>query len=279
MTERRDFYVYMLFRHDTGEPFYVGKGCGRRWVRHHHVLGSNAHKDRIIRKSLTAGHYPPCVKLADGLTETEAFSIEVAFIAAVGRNKVGGPLANATDGGEGTSGAVASAETKAKLSAAQKKIGNRPPRMVGNKFAAGKPAWNAGMKMSQEHRDKLSAAHKGKPSSRKGVKASEETRARIRASKQHVSDETRAKISAGLRGKKPLLTPAGIARKRAATIATWTGRSHSAETREKISRAKTGVSIASAGPRSEETKEKISAALKGKPWTEARRNAVKRMKS
>jgi hypothetical protein len=78
--------------------------------------------------------------------------------------------------------------------------GGIPPSAVGNKYALGKPAWNKGLKMSDETRAKvskaakeqwqrlgmreiLSAAKKGKPGPRKGAKLTPETIEKMRASK------------------------------------------------------------------------------------------------
>src|ERR1700733_14023593 len=93
---RADFYVYVLFRHDTGEPFYVGKGAGRRWERHENSAPrGNPYLNAIIGLARKAGTKVPKIKVALGLTEAAAFAVERAFIAAIGR-KPAGPLANMT---------------------------------------------------------------------------------------------------------------------------------------------------------------------------------------
>ena len=182
------FYIYVLFR-ETGVPFYVGKGNGRRWLEHARGWDRrNTHKNATVRKMLAAGHDIPMIKLHEGLTEDVAFAYEKALIAAIGRHDRGlGPLTNLTDGGDGVSGALnisRSAETRAKLAAVQR-----------------------GRRHSAEARAKMSAAKLGNKTSL-GRKASVETRTKIAAAKmgnkfrlghKH-TPETRAKISATKRG-------------------------------------------------------------------------------
>jgi hypothetical protein len=109
---KSDFYVYVYFRPDTGQPCYIGKGRGRRWQAHNKHRSTNPRLRNIIKKY---GELP-CTKIRVGLTEGEAFATETAFIKAIGRGK-NGPLVNLTDGGEGSSGFVPTAEMRAKQSA------------------------------------------------------------------------------------------------------------------------------------------------------------------
>jgi hypothetical protein len=110
-----EFYVYLIFRPD-GRPCYVGKGKGGRWESHF-KNARNKHLSNIVAK---AGGDLPVVKVRENLTEAEAFKTEVAWIAAIGRKKDGGPLVNATDGGDGVSGLVHSLGTRARFSEANK---------------------------------------------------------------------------------------------------------------------------------------------------------------
>lgn len=102
------FYVYVIWRQDVGPltPFYVGKGRYDR-IFHHQMgseLAAGRHKDNIIRKLLREDevilysyHFLN--------TEQQAFEAEKDLIKSIGRNDLGrGPLANLTDGGEGSSG-------------------------------------------------------------------------------------------------------------------------------------------------------------------------------
>ena len=99
-----NYYVYMYLRED-GTPYYVGKGKGNRAYKK---------SDRVI--------LPPNDKsrikiVLTNLTEEQAFVNEKYFIAWYGRKDNNtGILRNLTDGGEGSSGAIISEETKKKHS-------------------------------------------------------------------------------------------------------------------------------------------------------------------
>ena len=102
---QNDYYTYAYLREDK-TPYYIGKGRGRRIYSKSRVIKPPADKSRIIF-------------LKKNLTEAEAFKHEVYMIFVLGRKDLGtGILRNLTNGGEGASGAVISAETKKKLSEA-----------------------------------------------------------------------------------------------------------------------------------------------------------------
>jgi hypothetical protein len=175
----RDFYVYVLFRPWDGSPCYVGKGSGKRW--RHFSKNRNPHLLCIIAK---AGGKIPHVKIRDGLTESEGFAIEAVFIKAIGRGR-NGPLVNMTDGGDGVSGLIVSAETRAKMSKAHK-----------------------GRVFSEEHKANLRVKNSDETRRRKSVSAtgrilSADARAKISmaARKRTHSEETRAKMSAAKLGR------------------------------------------------------------------------------
>ena len=95
------FYVYILFRPD-GSPCYLGKGKGKRWLHHERGLNkNNRHLNGIIARAKAQGRELPKIKVREHLSEAEAFEVEKALIAAIGREPVG-PLVNLTDGGDGT---------------------------------------------------------------------------------------------------------------------------------------------------------------------------------
>ena len=120
-----DYYVYIYWRLDTNEPFYVGKGKERRWKD---LCRKNPHFKNIIDK------YPTIVTIEkDNLTEQEAFYWEEKIIEELvfeygfsinikGNNSNNHycHLVNRTWGGEGNSGIIPSNETKRKMSNAQR---------------------------------------------------------------------------------------------------------------------------------------------------------------
>jgi hypothetical protein len=99
------YYVYFYLREKDsvvakkGTPYYVGKGKGNRAYVPHHTVGV-PQKINII-------------KVHENLSEIEAFYLERYYIRWFGRidNKTG-ILRNLTDGGEGTCGHIASADSK-----------------------------------------------------------------------------------------------------------------------------------------------------------------------
>ena len=106
------YYVYVWIRH-TGEPIYVGKGCGPRAYREFEK--GNVHLPAILRKDRQAGFLDPrSILVAQNLTENEAFDREMREIALHRRTKDGGTLTNMTDGGPGTAGDEADIRRKLK---------------------------------------------------------------------------------------------------------------------------------------------------------------------
>lgn len=123
---RSDYYVYAWRRPDTGAIFYVGKGKAYRDTREKR---SNPIFVSILNKLRRSGFEPAVERIRTGLTEPEALLLERHEIAKHGRiNLKTGTLANLTDGGEGTSGAVQSAASRTKISAANsgRKLGPLP---------------------------------------------------------------------------------------------------------------------------------------------------------
>jgi hypothetical protein len=221
-----EYYTYAYLREDR-TPYYIGKGKGDRINSKQRSIKPPKDKSRIIL-------------LKQNLTEEEAFRHEIYMIAVLGRKDLGeGILHNRTDGGEGSSGAIISEETRIKMSEAQK-----------------------GKIVSEETKIKLSVANKN-PSEETRRKMSEwirseETRIKIsEASKGHnVSEETRRKISEAHKGK----THSEETKKKLSEVRK--GKTHSEESKRKISEAKKGKTHS----HSEETKRKISEANKDKRW-------------
>lgn len=194
-----DFYVYLLRRPD-GRPCYVGKGRGRRW-RRHAKQATNPHLANIYAK---AGGELPAEKLAEGLSESEAFALEMSMIAAIGREP-NGPLVNMTDGGEGPSGFRFSAASRAKM--AQSATGNKNclGRSASPEAKDRMRVAKTGKNLSASHRKAIGAAHVGQKRSaetcsrisaaKTGKKASEKTKAALRAANRSRDPEVRARIS------------------------------------------------------------------------------------
>ena len=85
-----EYYVYEWIRLDTNEPFYVGKGKGRRWCV---LKRENDRFNKIVNKIPVAVNI-----LESNLCEKEAFEYEIYYINEY-RN-IGFDLVNICDGGE-----------------------------------------------------------------------------------------------------------------------------------------------------------------------------------
>ena len=132
------FYAYLHCKPD-GTPFYVGKGdevrvsSKKRYHNRHHmnVLAKYGEANILVGKMECS-------------TEKISFDLERGLIKRL--RKMGAPIVNLTDGGDGTKGAVRSPETRAKMAAG--KIGNQ---------------WNVGRKYSLETKIKKSRSRGGTP--------------------------------------------------------------------------------------------------------------------
>jgi hypothetical protein len=121
-----EYYSYMYLRID-GTPYYVGKGKGRRAFRIHRANNiprfAPPSEERIVI-------YP-------AESEADAFETEVALIWYYGRKDLGtGCLRNLTDGGEGPSGHIKSAENRKRISA--RMLGRTVSEETGRKISEAK---------------------------------------------------------------------------------------------------------------------------------------------
>ena len=178
------YYVYAYLRNKdsktakAGTPYYIGKGSNTRaWDKH---LYHNVPSDTFI------------LIISENLTELWAFALERRLIRWYGRKNNGtGILNNLTDGGEGSSGAIRSNETRKLLS--DQKIG-RKRGPLSDTIKSKISLKNKGVKKSASHVEKMKL-HRHSAETRQ--KISEKGRAR-----GPVSEETGAKISAALKGKR-----------------------------------------------------------------------------
>ena len=105
------FYVYAYLRKD-GSPYYIGKGVGRRAWNNHRIKTNGKYSKGINLPSTNR-----IIILEANLSEIGALAIERRMIKWYGRKDNNtGILRNETDGGDGTSGIVLSAEWKRKKS-------------------------------------------------------------------------------------------------------------------------------------------------------------------
>jgi hypothetical protein len=129
------FYVYVLFR-PGGQPFYVGKGLGRRVLNHEMEARNTSvrtHKLNVIRAILRRGEQVGYALPFTCDDEAEAHAFERKLIAEIGRHDLKrGPLTNQTDGGEGVTGL--SAETLARKAANLGGDSDDPERRIANEF-------------------------------------------------------------------------------------------------------------------------------------------------
>lgn len=112
MTAEKKFCVYAHHRLSDGKLFYIGKGDKKRANA---VQRRSEYWHRVYKK-----HGRSVTILIGGLSETCAFSMERALIAFFGKEN----LVNMTDGGEGKTGLVPSAQQREKCSISNK--GKKP---------------------------------------------------------------------------------------------------------------------------------------------------------
>lgn len=152
----RLFYVYALFRPDTGDVCYIGKGCENRWL----MQIDKSHSPILARIIQKYGALIP-VKIREGLVESAAYEIEAALIAALGRRcERKGPLANLSVGGEkSATGSIRSEESRARYRASR--LGKRMSLETKARLATVKTGTSTG-KRSEEWKKAHSLRLKGR---------------------------------------------------------------------------------------------------------------------
>lgn len=245
------------------EPFYVGKGHGNRYLKHlikNKIRGLFQNKLKKILSDFSKQDLKNYIVLfRNNLTEVKAFEFEQNLIEEIGRFDFGtGPLANHTDGGEGTSGAIRSTEFKDKISKA-----------------------NKGQHFSEEIKRKMSQSHKGLSSPNQGKKLSEEHKKKIKISclNREFSEELRDKLRQLRFGKKQ--SEKTKEKNRRAHL----GRKVSDETKEKLRQANLGKKHSEESIQkmknktfSEECRKKISKAGLGRKFSEESKEKMRQAK-
>lgn len=209
------YYVYCYFNpskpsslHECGfEPFYVGKGKGQRKFDHLNQAKKyltnkkdikNLHNINTICKLLSSGSEPLILQLFFTDNEQEAYNEEMRLIKLWGRRNLNtGPLTNKTDGDEGSSNKVYTAEYRKKLSDGTKKAfanGLLNSNILAFKNSA------VGVKWSKERKLKYSEIYLAGPRR----KLSPESRKKISEAHQIIrqTQEWKDKASASQKGKK-----------------------------------------------------------------------------
>ena len=194
--DHRTYYVYEHWRGDRDECFYVGKGRG---VRAHNMSRRNAHHKAIQSKLSRLGMAVEVRLVAFGLSQKEAFKVEMERIAFWRAMNI--DLTNQSDGGDGNCGYRHTEEAKKKISVRNLSFGIKPPHGAGelNPFFGKNHSEETkqrlssiatGRSLSVETRQKLSAAHRKRgtkpPSSLGRVWTEEQKRAqseRVRLAK------------------------------------------------------------------------------------------------
>jgi NUMOD3 motif len=198
-----EYYVYQYIDPITKLPFYIGKGSGDRMYRHLQETKENTEnrkKYAVIKGLQNKGYEPIIDKIADNLTEEEAYNLEAELIEKYGRRDLdeGGILTNiCTDNrpphftGENHPmfGKSISEKTRQKhIKLRDRTRGKTYEEIYGAERALEIRAKLAqtgennpfyGKKHNKESRVKMSAARKGKPSTRLGSKQNDEARLKI----------------------------------------------------------------------------------------------------
>jgi hypothetical protein len=159
------YYTYIHFKKDTNEPFYIGKGRGDRYLV---KSKRNQHWNNVVKK-----HGFTAEIVCRWNTEDEALVHEKFLIECF--KGIGIPLANLTDGGEGTSGWVPSEDWRKKKSNSQKQKFVNP---MLNEISRKKSAESrTGMLLSESHKAKISQSLIGNKRS-SGMKQTAESNAK-----------------------------------------------------------------------------------------------------
>lgn len=135
-----EYYVYKHLKKGTDEVFYIGKGKGKRayWP-----YQRNDHWHNTVAK-----YGYDVIIIEDGLSEADAFALEIDLITQYGRKDIRtGCLVNWSNGGEGLSGRIA---------------WNKGKKMRPETYAKLRKIWDKRSYLSEETKHKMREAKKGK---------------------------------------------------------------------------------------------------------------------
>jgi len=145
-----NWYVYRHIRLDKNEPFYIGIGNKKNYLRAYDVEKRNEIWKKIYKKTNIEVDI-----LFDNITKDEASVKEQEFIKLYGRKDLNtGLLCNMTDGGDGIWNCKRTSFTKEKLR--QQKLGSKNPQY--------------GKKQSEEIKIKRGIYKKGRKASEESIR-------------------------------------------------------------------------------------------------------------
>jgi hypothetical protein len=170
-TSMKTFYVYGHFVPNSKEPFYIGKGTGRRYKK-------NDNRNKWWKNIVGKYGFEPKI-LHDGLTEDVAAEMEKQLIKEYGRRDLGtGILVNLTDGGETSCGAKHTDEERKQIG--EKSVENWMKKTPNERHQIGLVRWqNMTEEMRQQHRKNVGKSSKGR-------KHTEESRKKNAAAQKRV---------------------------------------------------------------------------------------------
>ena len=250
------FYVYVYYHPETKVPFYIGKGSGDRFKKHLFETKENTEnykKWAYIQGLRNKGLEPIIEKVFETTDENAAYDEEMRLIKLYGRRDLDehGILTNICEDSRPPK------RTRALTEEHKKKISNAHK---------GHTAYNPDYKHSKETKQKISLANKGKPGHMAGKLHTEESKQKIaNSNKEAWTDVKRKEASKRMLGKK-------FTEEHKKNLSeSHKGYIASDETKKKMSDSQKLASV--------ERSKVVSEKLKGKPWSDARRAAQLKRKT